>query len=602
MRRYLFVFLSVLSVGIGIVFLNLNNVLGANLAWSFGAVIGFVFSARWLISSLRRKNLGSDVLALVAIIATVATGEFLAASIISLMLATGQALETWAEGRSSRQLDALLSRAPSKANLITNGNQILEVPINEVTIGSKVLVRSGEVVPFDGILLSDSVLDEAALTGESLPVIRATGEQVNSGVVNAGESVVVQTTASGEDSTYANLIRLVTDAKNKASAGVRIANVWAKRFVPVAFLIAFATFIFSGDVKQAVSVIVAATPCPLILAVPIALVSGISRAAKHGVIIKVGEAIEKLAKTEVVLLDKTGTLTAGNAGVMEMVFKNPADKNEVLTYAASLEQHSPNLVGKAIVALAKDLGLELLNVESSSEVHGHGLSGIVAGKAIALGQPKSELPDWAILTCPLLVEITIGNEVVGYLGLSDPLRPESIATIDALRSHGVKRILLVSGDRKVTVEKIANELGISEFFAESSPSQKLQILQDEKNAAKGSVIVVGDGINDAPALAAADVGVAMGARGNTAASQAASVVIIEDSIRRLVDAIAISKVARNRALQASGIGMGLALLAMGVAAFGFVTASESAIIQEFIDAASILWALAPSTKSGQPKQ
>ena len=602
MRRYGFVVLALLSVLLGAVFQNQQNILFANVSWAVGATIGFLFSARWLISSLQRKNLGSDVLALISIIATVLTGEFLAASIISLMLATGQALEKWAEGRSSKQLDALLSRAPSRANLIAGANQIIEVPLNEVKIGSEVLVRSGEVVPFDGTLQNDAVLDEAALTGESLPVIRVKDNFVNSGVVNAGESFVIRTSSTGEDSTYANLIRLVADAKNKASAGVRIANVWAKRFVPVAFAIALITFLISGDIKQAVAVIVSATPCPLILAVPIALVSGISRAAKHGVIIKLGEAIEKLAKAEVVLLDKTGTLTAGSARVLEMSFKNPNDKNLILSYAASLEQHSSNLVGKAIVAVAKESNVELFVVENSQEVHGHGLSGLVAGKNVTVGQPKTTIPAWAKLSSPLVVEVTVEDEVVGYLGLSDPLRPEALGTIASLRNQGVKRILLVSGDRKPTVEKIANELGIAEFFAEAKPEQKLSILRDELSSAKGAVIVVGDGINDAPALAAADVGVAMGARGNTAASQAASVVIIEDSIRRLVDAISISKTARSRALQASAIGMSLALVAMGFAAFGFISASESAILQEFIDAASILWALVPNFRNARPNQ
>jgi len=602
MRRYGFVVLALLSVLLGAVFQNQQNILFANVSWAVGATIGFLFSARWLISSLQRKNLGSDVLALISIIATVLTGEFLAASIISLMLATGQALEKWAEGRSSKQLDALLSRAPSRANLIAGANQIIEVPLNEVNIGSEVLVRSGEVVPFDGTLQNDAVLDEAAITGESLPVTRVKGDLVNSGVVNAGESFVIRTSSTGEDSTYANLIRLVADAKNKASAGVRIANVWAKRFVPVAFAIALITFLISGDIKQAVAVIVAATPCPLILAVPIALVSGISRAAKHGVIIKLGEAIEKLAKAEVVLLDKTGTLTAGSARVLEMSFKNPNDKNLILSYAASLEQHSSNLVGKAIVAAAKESNVELFVVENSQEAHGHGLSGLVAGKNVTVGQPKTTIPAWAKLSSPLVVEVTVEDEVVGYLGLSDPLRPEALGTIASLRNQGVKRILLVSGDRKPTVEKIANELGIAEFFAEAKPEQKLSILRDELSSAKGAVIVVGDGINDAPALAAADVGVAMGARGNTAASQAASVVIIEDSIRRLVDAISISRTARSRALQASAIGMSLALLAMGFAAFGFISASESAILQEFIDATSILWALVPNFRNARPNQ
>jgi P-type E1-E2 ATPase len=244
-----------------------------------------------------------------------------------------------------------------------------------------------------------------------------------------------------------------------------------------------------------------------------------------------------------------------------------------------------------MVAEAKHQNLQLSLATEVKEIHGHGLSGMVSGHRVKVGQPSIPLQPWAKLTNALLVEIEIDGEVVGYLGLDDPLREESLETVNHLKALGVKRVLMVSGDRKETVENIANQLGVTEFFAECSPTQKLGILKTEMEAAKGSVLVVGDGINDAPALAAADVGIAMGAKGTTAASQAASVVIVEDSIRRTANAIDISQIARTRALQASTIGMSLAIVAMLSAAFGYLNPSQAALVQELIDAASITWAL-----------
>lgn len=602
MSRYWFVLVSLLSVLVGL-FLELQDLpLAAKFAWGVGAALGLFFSSRWLIRSLQNKELGSDVLALLSILATVLTDEWLAASIIALMLSTGQALEKWAEGQSSKHLDALLARAPQTAHLLDKDGQISDVDIKAVAVGSRVLVRSGEVVPFDGLVEEAALFDESALTGESLPVWREKDSKVDSGVLNAGAAVIMVTTTSSEDSTYANLIRLVANAKSQASKGVRLANVWAARFVPIAIGLALLTFLISGDIKQAVAVIVAATPCPLILAVPVALVSGISRAAQRGVIIKVGEAIERLAQAEVVLLDKTGTLTEGGPQISKMVFGNKYSQEEVMQLAASLDQHSSNIVGKAIVAKARSMNLKLDLATEVKEIHGHGLTGVVLGKQISVGQPKLPLPSWAEVNNALLVEIVINGEVAGIIGLDDPLRAESLDTVKLLKELGVNRVLLVSGDRRATVESIANELGITEFFAECTPTQKLAILETELKATKGSVLVVGDGINDAPALATADVGIAMGARGNTAASEAAKVVIVEDSIRRLVDAISISKVARARALQASIVGMGLALVTMLFASFGYLNANGSALVQELIDATAIIWALLPSRKFSRLKQ
>ena len=590
LKRYSFLIIALFSSVSGFI-LSFSSSTQANIAWSIGAALGLTLSIRWLIQAIREKILGSDVLAVLAIIATALTNEWFAASLISLMLATGRALELWAQGKASKHLDELMKRAPTFAHTVTDSGEVLDIPINDVQIRTRVLVRSGEIVPIDGTLEEAALFDESALTGESLPVWREAGTSVSSGVINSGKAVVIVATSTAQTSTYANLIRLVADAKDQASKGVRLANVWAARFVPLALLIAIATYVFTQDIKQAVAVIVAATPCPLILAVPVALVAGISRAAQVGVIIKEGSAIEQLAQVDVVLLDKTGTLTEGGPRITNMVFSEGSNPDLVLSLAASLEQTSANIVARATVAEAKQRNLKLSMATEVEEVHGHGLSGVVDGHRVEVGQPSLPLAPWATLSNALLIEISIDGSVQGYLGLDDPLRHDAHETVAHLKVLGVKRVLMVSGDRRATVEKTANELGVTEFFAECSPAQKLDILQAAKDSTRGSVLVVGDGINDAPALAAADVGVAMGAKGTTAASQAASVVIVEDSIRRLASAIDISQLARTRALQASTIGMSLAIVAMLAAAFGYLSPSQAALAQELIDAASITWAL-----------
>lgn len=592
--KYRFVTYSLFAAVCGFVLDQMKLTTEAKFVWASGALLGLVLAVNWLIRAIRDKALGSDVLAVISIIATGLTDEWFAASIISVMLATGRALEIWAEGRASKHLDALVSRAPHNAQVLIN-DQYVDTPINEVKVGSLILIKAGEVVPLDGILQAEGLFDESALTGEPLPIWRDKETEVRSGVVNAGSSVHTRTTTTSADSTYANLINLVAAAKQQATKGVRLANKWAVRFVPLALLMALSTWQISGNLKQAVAVIVAATPCPLILAVPVAIVAGISRAARVGVIIKTGSALEKLAKVEVVLLDKTGTVTHGGPSITEMVWAKDINSEQALSLAASLEQHSSNVVGRALVEFAKQRQLPFSPVTEVVEIPGHGLTGVVSGKQISVGQPKLPLASWATITSTLLVEIALDNAVVGYLGLSDPLRHDAVKTIQDLKDLGVRRILLVSGDREKTVSEVAEELGVTKYFAECSPTSKLELLLAEKRSVKGSVVVVGDGINDAPALAAADIGVAMGARGATAASQSSDVVIIEDSFRKLAEAIQISKTATNRALQASSLGMALALVAMLGAAFGYLTPSQSAIVQEFIDAAAIGLALVGAT-------
>ena len=559
--------------------------------WILAGLIGLVPAITWLINDLRHKTMGSDVLAVLALLGVLFTEELFAAAVISVMLATGRVLESWAEGQAERQLKALLSRMPRNVHRVSHDGSIQEIDISEIVIGDKILIRSGEITPTDGKLLVGATLDESALTGEPLPVARIADEEISSGVLNAGAPFEYIAMTTSENSTYAAIIKLVEAAQEKSAPGVRLANQWALRFVPAALLIAGLAWWLSGDVDRAVAVLVAATPCPLILAVPIAIVSGLSQAAKNGAIIKGGGVLEMLARTDTVLLDKTGTLTHGGPAISDINSAPGLNDDEVLQIAASVDQYSPHIVAKALVQEAKARGLTLDSCSDIEEIAGHEIAATLNGAHVVVGQFKVEAPSWLRFSQPLMVAVTRNGELIGAIGLDDPIRAESKQMVSDLRDAGVQHIALVTGDRDDTAQEVANSVGITEIYSKVTAAGKLEITEAAKLKSKGSVIVVGDGINDAPALAAADVGVAMGARGASAASEAADVVIVEDSIDRLTRAIRIAKASRAKALQAAGIGMSLSFVVMGTGAFGITNASQGAIAQEVIDVIAILWAL-----------
>lgn len=589
--------LSWVVLGLTSASLVLGLTFNSNLAYQIGAAAGLLLSIRMVWISFRTGEVGSDVLAIVSIVATGWISEWLAASIISVMLASGQALEAWASGNARGQLEALAQRAPRTVQLIDVNGQASEQPISKVRIGDTFLVRNGDVVGVDGTCQSAGAFDESALTGEPLPVEHEVGAEVPSGVVNVGNPVIMTATTTAEFSTYSALVRMVENAKAHVAPGVRLANRYALWFVPLSFLIAAAAWFATNDPKVAISVIVAATPCPLILAVPIAIIAGISSAAKRGAIIKDGGALERLAQSETLLVDKTGTLTHGGPEVTHVQVGAGWSEDEVLSLAAALEISSAHVLAKAVVRAVEARGLKPPKVGLVSEVLGEGISGILNNHNVGVSRLLEPLPDWVQVKVCIQICVTQDNLVVGVIDLEDPIRTEAVATISRLRSLGIKRILLVTGDRKPAADAVAAEVGVDEVFAESRPQDKLNLVVSEKQTTKGSVLVVGDGINDSPALAAADVGVAMGARGATAASESASVVIIEDSIERLADAVEVSKFARKRALQAAGIGMGLSLGAMIFGALGILGITENAIAQEIIDATAILWALLPNRRN-----
>ncbi|KUL23532.1 heavy metal translocating P-type ATPase [Actinoplanes awajinensis] len=573
----------------------------AEVVWGAATLLGLLYSTASLITAARRREASVDVIAWLALVGALWVGEAFAGAMIAVMLASGVLLEARAAARARRELSALAARAPRTARRDTASGPV-EVPVGEVAVGDRLVVGSGEIVPVDGRLLGPAVLDESALTGEPLPVERHAGEDVRSGVVNAGSPARLTATATAEASTYAGVVRLVEQAQAGSAPFVRIADRFAVAFVPVTLLLAGLAWAFTGDPVRAVAVLVVATPCPLLLAAPIAIMSGISRAARSGVIVKGGGALEQLAAGRVLLFDKTGTLTAGRPVLTDVV--TPVEAHlpaaEVLRLAASLDQSSAHVLAGAIVTAAHDRALALAAPEEVHERHGHGVEGVVDGRRVRLGKAAlivhGPLPGWvrharrrAALDGSLSVFVAVDDVPAGVLLLEDPVRPQAPRMIRAMRAAGVTRVVLVTGDRADTAETVGRIVGVDAVHADCDPADKLTLVRAEQESAP--TIMVGDGVNDAPALAAAGVGVALAARGATASAEAADVVLIVDRLDALADAILTARRCRTVAVWAVTVGMGLSAVAMLVAAAGYLPPAAGALLQEGIDVAAIAIAL-----------
>ena len=581
----------------------------ANVVWAVTTVVGAVPLALGIGRSILRREFGVDWIALLAIVGSLALGQFLAGAVIAVMLATGQALESYADRRSHEELSALLARAPQQVHRYEDGD-LHTRPIDEVHLADRLFVKTGEVVPVDGLLESDAVLDESALTGESRPIERPSGDLVRSGAVNAGPGFDLHATSTAADSTYAGIVRLVEEAEREKAPAVRLADRYAAIFVPVTLVIAFGTLAITGDWIRWLSVLVVATPCPLILAVPIAVVGGISRAAKRGVIVKGGGALETLARGTTLLFDKTGTLTSGIPQVADVEAFGPAHPDDVLRLAASLDQVSPHVLATAIVRAARERDLELSFPEDVDERYGSGIAGTVSGRKVALGKTEfvtagaaiprhaREVRRRSMLDGTSCVFVAVDGELAGALVIDDPIRPDSPRVIRALRRAGITRVVMVTGDHPDVAESVGAALGVDRILSERAPDEKVEAVTAERE--HGVVVMVGDGLNDAPALAAADVGVAMGARGATASSEAADIVLVVDRLDRLVDAMAISRRSSRIASESVIGGMGLAFAFMFGGAFGWFGPVAGAVIQEAIDVASILNSLRAIGGGGRP--
>lgn len=600
-NRYHHLALFTLSLGallLGAIAWLLDNTALQDGAWLAASVLMLVVLVVETVRELVKGEAGIDLLALLAIGGALLLHEYLAGAVIAVMLASGRALEEYAAGRARRELSALLARTPRRTHRYQDG-ELIEIAVEEVAPDDRLLVRPGEVLPVDGLLLSATAqLDESALTGEAMPVDRRRGEHLPSGVVNVGEPLELRAVADAAGSTYAGIIRLVEQAQEAKAPFTRLADRYALLFIPLTLLVAGLAWWWSGDPVRALAVLVVATPCPLILAAPIAIVSAISQAARRGILVKNGGALEMLARAEVMMFDKTGTLTTGQARLVAIETTDGFDPNEVLRLAASVDQVSQHVTAQAIVAEARRRGLALEMPTEVSEQPGAGVEGTVDGQRVQVGQAN-----FLGLQGPWLRQVlrrmsyqghsgafvAIDGKPAGALLLADQIRLETPRTLRNLHQAGIRRTVMVSGDRQDVAETIASALGIDAVLAERSPEEKVYAVQAEHDRAV--TVMVGDGINDAPALAAAHVGVAMGARGAAASAEAADVVLLVDRLDRLPEALTIARRGRQIALQSIVVGMTLAFGGMLLAAIGWLTPVAGALLQEGIDVVAILNAL-----------
>ena len=588
----------VLGLALGGLFELLGTPGSAGAAWEATGALGALYSSWTLVDGILHKRFGVDFIALFAIVGALAIGQELAAAVIAAMLMTGRALESWSAGRARRALHALLERAPAVAHRYTNGS-LETVPLREVSPGDLLMVATGELVPVDGRLTAPAVLDESTLTGEALPVPREAADEVRSGALNVGAPFDMRATATSDESTYESIVRLVAAAESSRPRFVQLADRYAVGFLGVTAGVAAAAWIVGGAART-VAVLVVATPCPLILAAPAAFVAGLSLLARRGMVVKGGDVIERLARSTTLLFDKTGTLTEGRPRLASVATAEGVSVAEALCAAASLDQYSPHVLAGALVRKALEVGCVLDRPVGVAEVPGEGIRGLVGGRRVAVGSARwagfDSTPPWAKraqrtarLDGSLTVAVSIDGRPAAVLLFEDPIRPDAPRTIRALRRAGIDRLVMVTGDRAEVAESVGLVLGLDGVEAEQSPADKLDVVEAERGRAP--TIMVGDGVNDAPALAAADVGVAMGARGATASSQVADVVLSVDRLDRLGEGRVIALRTRRIALQSVVAGMALSFAAMGVAAMGGLPPVWGALLQEGIDVAVILNAL-----------
>lgn len=582
--------------------------------WIVGgyALLIAAWEAVGMIRQLMKGKLGLDILAVTAITAAVLVGEPWAALVVVLMLTGGTALEDYAENRSKRELTALIRKAPQHATRLsqdepgpTNGSTIEavteEVPVEAVAVGDLLLVRPCALVPVDAVLISESaVFDESSLTGESLPVEHTAGERLSSGTVNGQTAVTVRAAALAADSEYQQIVRLVEQAASSKAKVVRLADRYAVPFTAFSLIVAGLAWAISGEALRFAEVLVVATPCPLLIAAPVAFLSGMSRASRFGLIVKGGGTLEQLSRVRAIAFDKTGTITTGRP-LLERVITEPGfDERSVLQYAASAEVYSSHVLAESIVAAAQRRGYPLIEAASAEEIATNGvfaeLSSEAQGGAVKVRVGKASwLREFAPSVAPtplehgeLAIYVAVDDRFAGAIVMRDHARAEASQVLGELRELGIDRMLMVTGDAAATADPIAASLGINEVHAECRPADKVRIVSEVQPR---PVMMVGDGLNDAPVLAAADVGFAMGARGATSASESADVVNRYDSLEALPLAVRVGKDTVRIALQSIWMGIIISVALMLVAAFGFLPALIGAWLQEVVDLVAILGAL-----------
>lgn len=543
-----------------------------------------------MIRTLKSGRYGVDLLAITAIIATLTVGEYWAALMVLVMLTGGDSLEDYAAHKAGRELKSLLDNSPQVAHLM-RGDGLVDVAVDELQVNDQVVVKPGELVPVDGhIIEGSSLFDESSLTGESRPVERTINEPIMSGSVNGETSITMVVDQLAINSQYQAIVKLVESSAAQPAYFVRLADRYAVPFTLVAYLIAGVAWWLSKDPVRFAEVLVVASPCPLILAAPIALISGMSRASRNGIIVKTGTTIEKLALAKSAAFDKTGTITNGELTVDQVVPVIDIEPSELCRLAASAEQASAHILARSLLQVVP--AAQLLEIISLKEMTGAGVTAqLASGQTVQVGKFEFVAPDQAKQSqTQTTVYIGIDGRYAGYITFIDHLRQEAPQTMSTLHQLGLQRLMMLTGDQATTAKEIAAQVGIDEVHAGCLPADKIRLINNVTPEQR-PIIMVGDGVNDAPSLASADVGIAMGAHGATAASESADVVILKDDLSRVSGAITIARDTMRVARQSVLIGIFICIGLMLIASTGVVPALIGALFQEVVDTVSILYAL-----------
>ena len=610
-------------LGIGAVAAILDFLCGAPKigGWPISGILIDIFGIfmaitmlREMIETLESGRWGVDILAIIAVVSTMIVGDYWAAWMILIMLTGGESLEDYATSQADKELRSLLKNSPRIADKLVNG-KIEEVKVDELKIGDIVLIKPGSQVPVDGeIIKGNSSFDQSSLTGESVPVDKKVGDDLMSGSINGDAAVEMKVTKAAKDSEYQSIVALVKSSEAKPAKFVKMADRYAVPFTIVSLIIGIAAMITSAVTNPALGwqahflrfaqVMVVASPCPLLIAAPVAMVSGMSSMSRSHIIVKSGTTLEKLSRTLTFAFDKTGTLTENQLVIDQVVLpeNSSISKEELQSLAASVEQQSSHVIATSLVkSTDKNLIKPVTNLK---EATAKGVSGEVDGKLVKVGKLSYVDPDQEKITInSTAVFVSIDNKFAGYITFQDQIRKNTPETIARLRRQGVKQIMMLTGDRRSVADKVAKEAGIkeSEVHADLLPAQKIQAIRDVKPDLR-PVAMVGDGVNDAPSLMAADVGIAMGAKGATAASESADAVIMVNDISKVNDAVAISKHTMKVAHVDIITAICIVILIELIAFTGIIPAFWGAILQEVVDLITILLALLAKTKPTNPKQ
>lgn len=582
-------------LGIGLVALILQYGLNLQLyAQILVTVVGAVIALQMfieMIGTLKSGSYGVDLLAITAVVATLAVSEYWAAMVILVMLVGGDSLEDYAAKKANSELKALLDNSPQIAHKLVD-DDVVDLAVDEVLVGDKLLVRPGELVPVDShIVKGESFFDESSLTGESRPLNKRVGDSLMSGSLNGDASVTIQVDKLAIDSQYQQLVKLVKEAEKTPSKFVRLADRYAVPFTLTAYVIAGIAWYLSKDSVRFAEVLVVASPCPLILAAPVAMVSGMSRASRNGIVVKTGDVLEKLARAKTGAFDKTGTITSGQLSVDKVVTLAGVKEEDLLAMIAGVETESNHILARSIVAYADDHGIDGVATDSLSEVTGKGVSAMVAGQKVLVGKLSFVAPDSKIdKPQQTAIYLSVAGKLWGYVLFIDHIRPEAAETMATLQKLGVSHLMMLTGDQKAIATKVANQTGLTDVQADLLPQDKIAALKAVPHS-DHPVFMVGDGVNDAPSLATADVGIAMGAHGSSAASESADVVILKDDLSKVAKAVIISQDTMRIARQSVLIGIFICLGLMLIASSGLIPAFIGAMFQEVVDTVSILWAL-----------